>query len=149
MQYPRGLGMRQQRRLACMLEESPWEIVLMKFAHSLPLPHSFCCLVDYHPDWRVSDLILFSSQRETRRPSVLVFLTGIHPTLEASCGKKGAMSSQFLSSWKKKKKRVLKIQSPTCTSLLYPSQEHCLHPTTKHTAGNSAVSMVIMNSNRQ
>lgn len=53
----------------------------MKFAHSLPLPHAFRILVDYHADLSVSDLILFSSQKETRalRPSVLVFPSGLHP----------------------------------------------------------------------
>lgn len=76
------LRRRQLRRLGHVLEESPWEIVLMKFTCSLLLPHAFCCPVDYLPDGSAADVILFCFHREarTRRPSVLVFPSGFHHT---------------------------------------------------------------------
>ena len=111
MQYSRSLGRRQQRRLAGMLEESPWKTVLMKFAHGLPLPLAFCRLVDSHPGWSVSNLIFFSSQRDARalRPSGLVCSSGLHPTSEIAVGRREACVPNFSPL---EKKRVLKIHSP-------------------------------------
>lgn len=79
--------MRQLRRLAPMLEQSPCQIVLMKFAHRLSLPHSVCRLVDYPPDWSVSGLILYSSRKETRA-FLPVLPSGLHPNEGLAVGER-------------------------------------------------------------
>lgn len=87
--------------------------MLMKFAHSLPLPHTFCRLVDYHPDWSVSDLILFSSEKETRalRPSVLVLPSGLFSSKGLAVGGRDLCPHNFSLLAKKIKNKNKKQQN--------------------------------------